>query len=691
MKPLGTGDPLRLGPYRVLGVLGSGGMGQVYLAREAGGRPVAVKVLRPELAHDLDLARRFVREARTASAVPGTGVAKVLDARVEGGRPWIATDFLAGPTLDDAVERHGPFDEAAAGALGAALVRTLAEIHGAGLVHRDLKPSNIVLTSDGPKIIDFGIARPEHGLTLTATGETVATPGYAPPEQVLGRRTGPAGDVFSLGAVLAFAVTGRRVFDGGHIAAVQYSVVHEEPELSTVPDGLRAVVAACLAKDAAARPSLDLLGRALAREPARAAGARRRMRPPWATGPLAQDIAHREADAARWAAGFPGDQPPPPSRRRLVRALAAGGAVLTVGGTAAWWLLRDKDAAAAPPSWGAKPLRSYDQGTAPQPLWGPVQAAEGDPPTPLTVRDLVVVAVRGGALRAYDVRDGQRRWTAPAAAVAVGALSAGDETILTADGSGALLALRAEDGGRRWSVRDADAAALLAADADAVYLVTRGGALRAIGLASRRPLWTVPSPVETSGPAPAAAVADGHLVVYGADGRAAALGTERGEVRWGPRVVGRRALPPAIADGTVYLGGKSLVALELANGEQRWAHPSTAPAMGWGPPVVQGKLLYAVDGSNLYARDRRDGADAWTLPVDSDTRTPPSQAPVVEGNSVWVVTTRAGLSGVMTADTRGGTSAWTTTLGDEVPWRLAAAGNRVFLQHRGTLTAMPVF
>ncbi|MFF8604363.1 serine/threonine-protein kinase [Streptomyces sp. NPDC015346] len=163
MNPLGVGDPLRLGPYRLIGVLGEGGMGKVYLATDQSGRPAAVKVLRPELAHDQHLAQRFVREAHTAQAVTGKGVARVLRAQMEGGRPWIATEFLAGPTLEEAVAAHGPLDDQAVRALASSLAETLEAIHAAGLIHRDIKPANIVLTSDGPRVIDFGIARPHTG------------------------------------------------------------------------------------------------------------------------------------------------------------------------------------------------------------------------------------------------------------------------------------------------------------------------------------------------------------------------------------------------------------------------------------------------------------------------------------------------------------------------------------------------
>ncbi|KIF72706.1 hypothetical protein QR77_41855, partial [Streptomyces sp. 150FB] len=287
MKPLGTGDPLRLGPYRLLGVLGEGGMGKVYVGQDDAGRAAAVKVLRPELAYDQNLAQRFVREARMAQAVTSTGVARVLGSQTEGGRPWMANEFLAGPTLAEAVEAHGPLDEPAVRALAAALARTLADIHTAGLIHRDLKPANIVLTSAGPRVIDFGIARPEHGLTLTTTGEIPVTPGYGAPEQVLGHRVGPPADVFSLGAVLVYAASGRRAFDGGHVAALQYQVVHGDPDLSQVPEVLRPLIFPCLAKDPAPRPLPAQIVTAFA--PPR--GADR----VWRRGPLADDITRGEA------------------------------------------------------------------------------------------------------------------------------------------------------------------------------------------------------------------------------------------------------------------------------------------------------------------------------------------------------------------------------------------------------------
>lgn len=334
MKPLDTGDPLRLGPYRLFGVLGEGGMGKVYFGQDSNGRRAAVKSLRPELSHDPQLAQRFVREAQAARSVTGKVVARVLDAQVEGGRPWIASEFLAGPNLEEAVDAHGPLDGQTVYVLAAALARALHDVHAAGLVHRDLKPANIVLTSGGPRVIDFGIARPEHGLTLTTTGQIPVTPGYGAPEQVLGHRVGPAADVFSLGAVLVYAAGGQRAFTGSHVAAIQYEVVHGEPQLSHVPEPLRALIAPCLAKEPGLRPGPEQIAQAFT--PSRQA---ERV---WRQGGLAPLIDWYETEARRL---LPAGGPPAPmshARRRFLTALTAGGAVLAVGsGTAAWRLKDD--------------------------------------------------------------------------------------------------------------------------------------------------------------------------------------------------------------------------------------------------------------------------------------------------------------------------------------------------------------
>ncbi|MFD0266630.1 serine/threonine-protein kinase [Streptomyces sp. NPDC127106] len=257
MQPLESGEPRSIGAYRLLGRLGAGGMGRVYLGRSAGGRTVAVKIVHPHFAADAEFRTRFRREVEAARRVGGEWTAPVLDADPEAPVPWVATGYVAGPSLGGAVAAHGPLPQAAVRAVGEGLARALAAVHGLGLVHRDVKPSNVMLTLDGPRLIDFGIARATDGTaSLTSTGVSVGSPGYMSPEQILGKGVTGAADVFSLGAVLAFAATGRPPFTGDNSATLLYKVVHEPPDLDALPPGeLRDLVAACLAKAPDARPA----------------------------------------------------------------------------------------------------------------------------------------------------------------------------------------------------------------------------------------------------------------------------------------------------------------------------------------------------------------------------------------------------------------------------------------------------
>ncbi|MFI9569212.1 serine/threonine-protein kinase [Streptomyces rishiriensis] len=290
MQPLGDDEPTTVGPYRLLGRLGSGGMGRVYLGRSVGGRTVAVKIVHPHLALDEEFRARFRREVEAARRVGGAWTAPVLDADPEAAVPWVATGYAAGPSLAAAVVSGGPLPEHSVRVLGAGLAEALATVHALGLVHRDVKPSNVLLTVDGPLLIDFGIARAIDGTaSLTSTGVSVGSPGYMAPEQILGRGASGAADVFSLGAVLAYAATGQPPFPGDSSAALLYRVVHEAPELGA-PQGalrgeLRAVVEACLAKDPTARPAPAELSARLAPEgatPLVAAG--------WLPGPLVAQV-----------------------------------------------------------------------------------------------------------------------------------------------------------------------------------------------------------------------------------------------------------------------------------------------------------------------------------------------------------------------------------------------------------------
>ena len=259
MKPLAADDPRVIGEYRLRARLGAGGMGRVYLGLSPAGRAVAIKVVHPDLASDADFLRRFGQEVAAARAVSGIYTAPVVASGLNERPPWLATAFVPGPPLDQVVGENGPLPEQALWPLLAGLVEALQAIHACGVVHRDLKPANVLLATDGPRVIDFGIARAADGTSLTAAGVVFGTPGYMSPEQAEGRGAGPASDVFALGCVVAYAATGTGPFGTGTAAAILYRVVHANPVLDGVPPRLRQVVAACLAKDPAARPTLRAL------------------------------------------------------------------------------------------------------------------------------------------------------------------------------------------------------------------------------------------------------------------------------------------------------------------------------------------------------------------------------------------------------------------------------------------------
>ncbi|MFI6207470.1 serine/threonine-protein kinase [Streptomyces sp. NPDC051041] len=293
MEKLGPGDPPRIGAYRLLARLGAGGMGHVYLARSDRGRTVAVKLVREELAAREEFRARFRQEVQAARRVGGYWTAPVLDADTEAAVPWVATGYVAGPSLQQVVGRdHGALPERSVRILAAGLAHALKDIHAAGIVHRDLKPSNVLVTIDGPRVIDFGIARALQTVTdggLTRTGALVGSPGFMAPEQVRGDRITPACDVFCLGAVLAYAATGSLPFgsaDSG-VHALMFRIAEEEPDLTGVPEGIADLVRDCLRKDPGARPTLD---RILERTGADDTVADGRSRDPWLPSALVAQL-----------------------------------------------------------------------------------------------------------------------------------------------------------------------------------------------------------------------------------------------------------------------------------------------------------------------------------------------------------------------------------------------------------------
>ncbi len=342
VEQLQPGDPRQVGSYLLLGRLGSGGMGRVFLARSLGGRLVAVKVIRADLAGDPDFRHRFAREVAAARRVSGIFTAPVVDADPDAVVPWLVTGYVDGPSLADAVAANGPMTAAEVEALARGLAEGLAAIHAAGVVHRDLKPSNVLLASDGPRIIDFGISRAAEATSMTGTGMVVGSPGFMSPEQASSGEVSPASDVFSLAAVLAYAATGREPFGTGTASALLYRVVHAEPALDGIPAQLRPLIEWCLDKDPGLRPSPAELLIRLARADADGYGGPQ----PEVATPLPGLRAPTELAAA------PGPVRP---RRQVRRWWIAAAAVVILAGTGTGIALTAHHPGSVPPPSGSSP------------------------------------------------------------------------------------------------------------------------------------------------------------------------------------------------------------------------------------------------------------------------------------------------------------------------------------------------
>ncbi|MGW8486901.1 bifunctional serine/threonine-protein kinase/ABC transporter substrate-binding protein [Streptomyces sp. NPDC055886] len=389
MDDLRPTDPARIGGHRLLARLGAGGMGVVYLGRTDAGALAAIKVILPEYAGDEDFRTRFRREAEAARRVDSPWAVPVTGADIEAERPWMATEFVPGPTLSDVVARRGPLPVRSVTVLGRLLARALAAVHAAGLVHRDVKPGNVLLTAGGPRLIDFGIARTADATALTATGMIVGTPGFLPPEQVWGdaeasgvpsgsgnteaargdteaasgagnagaasgagnteaesgNPVGAAGDVFSLGCLLAYAATGRPPFGSGAVDAVLYRTVHDAPDLDGIQDpALRALLERCLAKEPGERPAAVDLDTLIAEDVPAGAPA------DWLPEDVVRIIADRAAallalpdiEATVAVAEDPGLPQPAPGRRRFLLYAAGGALALGAGALVAVRLTRDE-------------------------------------------------------------------------------------------------------------------------------------------------------------------------------------------------------------------------------------------------------------------------------------------------------------------------------------------------------------
>ncbi|GAA4538811.1 serine/threonine-protein kinase [Amycolatopsis samaneae] len=347
MKPLNPGESRQVGRYRLVALLGEGGMGRVLLGVSPDGRLVALKQVHPGFAHDEGFRSRFHREVQTSRMVSGAYTAAVMDADPEAATPWLASVFVAGPSLKEAIDAAGPLPVESVRFLAVGLASALGEIHRVGLIHRDLKPSNVLLTDDGPRVIDFGIARAAEGDTeLTHTGSIIGSPGFMSPEQADGRPVTPASDIFSLGALLVMAATGQGPFTGTSTPQTLYNVVHTQPDLRMLHPDVRRLAEPCLAKDPAQRPTpaqiLDFLGSVTPSAT------------PWP--PTVHTMIARQKAEVNTALSLPAPAPEPvtarPGKRRgrLIAAIAAA-SVVVLGAAATTVVLLNRDSsppAAAP-------------------------------------------------------------------------------------------------------------------------------------------------------------------------------------------------------------------------------------------------------------------------------------------------------------------------------------------------------
>ncbi|MBO2455630.1 serine/threonine-protein kinase [Actinomadura barringtoniae] len=634
-------DPVAIGPYAPLRLLGEGGMGKVFLARSPGSRLVALKVIRPEYADDPGFRERFRREADAARKVSGFFTTPVIDADAEGTQPWLATSYVPAPSLSEIVRRYGRMPEPALRALGAGLAEALIAIHAAGLIHRDLKPGNVLVAEDGPRVIDFGISRALDGTQVTRTGGMVGTPGYMSPEQVAsGREIGAASDVFSLGCVLVFAATGVHPFGDGDAATLLYRVVYEEPKLDGVPGGLRGVVEDCLAKDPAARPPLTALLERFA--PAHPGAL--------LTVQLRQELAARGQEAASIISGpamtpaeltgpLPSTVPPVPpaavsTDRRRFLGLAAGGAVAVAAATTAAILLADDDSGKAGGSGGARSGSKGDLvvanvgGNVPE---GPAISWTGTSPSHSFKYSGLARVGTGVAwwdeewANIFDAVSGAKRWEGEPKGSGRSAgnwLGVFGGTLYGTSSDDDLRAvLFGVDGNGRQlfshtcgpDAKDAPSSFMRLFDVGGgVALIEVSGTRQsflAVDVATGRPLWTRPMTKSWG-----AAVTDGRRAYLQDYRTTRALNLRSGAEIWATPNTNAGGESPHMAvcpsAGVVTVTSLRVEALDLATGRRRWNAVTQSTMLD--KPVIQGERAYLADSQNrVRALDLRSGREVW--------------------------------------------------------------------------------
>ncbi|MFF3319414.1 PQQ-binding-like beta-propeller repeat protein [Streptomyces sp. NPDC003035] len=726
MEQLTQHDPRRIGPFEVLGRLGAGGMGLVYLARSASGRRVAIKTVRTELAEDQLFRVRFTREVEAARAVSGFYTAAVVDADPRAAVPWLATAYVPAPSLEEIVNECGPLPAQAVRWLAAGVAEALQSIHGAGLVHRDLKPSNVLVVEDGPRVIDFGIASGVSNTRLTMTNVAVGTPAYMSPEQARDSRsvTG-ASDVFSLGSMLVFAATGHAPFHGANPVETVFMLLREGPDLEGLPDELRPLIESCMQMDVSRRPTpadlqaqlaphlfgsgSDDSGTASAWLPESATAmieTRRGGRPSAPPPPAAPPVPPRPPRPAPEWSGDPhsgqggggrhagpaeaagpvrlaGAAVPIGPGPRVADTRAAVGAVADAGPATGW---------IRPPGGGpngAEP--GPPPGSRPLPAPAPAPEAAQEPAhwrpwrfrmsndvwgTPVVAGDLLYVT--SFEVHALDVASGRRQFktrdVAWSMAVAQGRIHASDGPTL--------YALDAADGSERWRLRTDAWVYSLKVDRGTVVTGTRGGGVQGWEASNGAKLWEITGAQTDFETAEAGPAVHGDTVYVWRDARLQALDARTGVERWSYPVGDAAScgnVPVRVApaeDGCVYVSaGTRVLSIDIAGGHVRWHFEAPAvflspPAFAPGPAVTGGGVYLADYLGTVYALDATTGQDRWRIATESRQSVEPVL--VVDGN----VHVGSG-SALYTLDAVTGTPKWRFAAGGELIGTPVVADGRV--------------
>ncbi|MEW2046957.1 serine/threonine-protein kinase [Streptomyces sp. NBC_00377] len=718
-------DPRRIGPFEVLGRLGAGGMGLVYLARSASGRRVAIKTVRTELAEDQLFRVRFTREVEAARAVSGFYTAAVVDADPRAAVPWLATAYVPAPSLEEIVNDCGPMPAQAVRWLAAGVAEALQSIHGAGLVHRDLKPSNVLVVEDGPRVIDFGIASGVSNTRLTMTNVAVGTPAYMSPEQAKDSRsvTG-ASDVFSLGSMLVFAATGHPPFHGANPVETVFMLLREGPDLEGLPDELRPLIESCMQMEATARPNpadlqaqlaphlfgsgSDDSGTASAWLPEKAVTLieTRRGGRPVKPAPPSPRSAGGGVGMGRPAGPV---VPPPPSHAPVVLTRPApvavgapdagpvrlAGAAVPIGPGPRVADVRATAAVKAPVAepglvadWarprpgvnGADTAMPATQGAPPETPagWRPWRFRMSNDVwgTPSVAGDLVYVT--SFEVHALDVATGRRRFKTRDVAWS---MAVADGRVHASDGP-TLFALDAREGGDLWRLSTDAWVYSLKADRGTVVTGTRGGGVQAWEASAGQKLWEI-SGCQTDFESPEAgpALHEGTVFVW-QDARLRALDARTGEERWAYPIgdtascggVPVRVTPAS--DGYVYLAaGTRVLAVDIASGMVRWHFEAPAvflspPTFVPGPAVTGGGVYLADYLGTVYALDATDGRDRWRIATEARSSVDPV---LVAAGHVHVGSGK----GLYTLDAVTGTPKWRFQAGGDIVGAPAVAEGRI--------------